>query len=101
MRTSGDFVLVVVDAGTLASLSPGERRVLLAELQAITAPGGLHALVPDSLGSGPEGLAGHYAAGSGNRFRTRAAARAARQSRGALFVKPPPEIASVQHSARA
>ncbi len=59
---SGNYALVVLDAGTLASLNPNERRVLLAELQVLTAPGGLHALVPDALGSGPEGLAGHYAA---------------------------------------
>jgi hypothetical protein len=97
----GEFVLVVLDAGTLASLSPGERRVLLAELQAITRPGGLHALVPDSLGSGPEGLAGHYSAWQ--RESVPHAGRRARgaQSRGALFVKPAAEVASVQHNARA
>lgn len=85
---TGDFALVVLDAGTLASLSPGERRVLLAELQQLTAPGGLHALVPDALGSGPEGLAGHYA--SWQRESVPQAGRRTRgaESRGALFVKP-------------
>jgi hypothetical protein len=98
---SGDFALVVVDAGTLASLTPGERRVLLAELQRITAPGGLHALVPDSLGAGPEGLAGHYA--SWQRESMPPAGRRARgaQSRGALFVKPAAELADQRHDARA
>jgi hypothetical protein len=83
------FVLVVVDAGTLATLTPGERRVLLAELQQVTAPGGLHALVPDALGSGPEGLAGHYA--SWQREPVPHTGRRSRgaQSRGALFVRPP------------
>lgn len=83
------FVLVVIDAGTLATLTPGERRVLLAELQQVTAPGGLHALVPDALGSGPEGLAGHYA--SWQRETVPPAGRRSRgaQSRGALFVRPP------------
>lgn len=84
----GDFVMVVIDAGTLSSLSPGERRELLTELQRLTAPGGLHALVPDALGTGPEGFAGHYASWvreamppTGRRVRGGA-------SRGALFGKP-------------
>ncbi|MBK9550274.1 MAG: hypothetical protein IPO52_14510, partial [Gemmatimonadetes bacterium] len=56
----GGFALVVLDAGTLASLSPGERQVLLTELQGLTAPGGLHALVLDGQGAGPKrGFAGH------------------------------------------
>ncbi len=55
---TGNYVLVVVDAGTLAPLSPGDRRILLNELQTLTAHGGLHALVPDALGTGPEGFAG-------------------------------------------
>lgn len=85
---AGNFVLVVIDAGTLASLSAGERRVLLAELQELTRPRGIHALVPDHLGSGPEGLAGHYAAWqresiAGGPRRPRGA-----PSRGALFQKP-------------
>ncbi|MGH7583043.1 MAG: class I SAM-dependent methyltransferase [Gemmatimonadales bacterium] len=83
----GDFVLVVLDAGTLASLKPGDRRVLLAELQRITAAGGLHALVADSLGSGPEGLAGHYAAWAREPIPS-GARRGRGGSRGALFVKP-------------
>src|SRR6185312_16168572 len=97
----GEFVLVVVDAGTLASLSHGERRVLLAELQTITRPGGLHALVPDSLGSGPEGLAGHYS--SWQRESVPHAGRRGRgaQSRGAMFVKPAAEVVSAAHNARA
>lgn len=94
---ASDFVLVVIDAGTLASLTPGERRVLLAELQAITAPGGLHALVPDSLGGGPEGLAGHYAS-----WQREPIARGPRRPRGAamreaLFVKP--DVAAAEQNA--
>lgn len=86
---AGGFALVVIDAGTLAALSPGERRVLVADLQQLTADGGLHALVPDALGSGPEGFTAHYAGWSreslppsGRRV------RGAAPSRGALFVKP-------------
>ena len=98
---TGAFVLVVLDAGTLASLTPGERRVLLAELQRLTAPGGLHALVPDGLGGGPEGLAGHYAAWQ--REPVPHAGRRGRgaQSRGALFVKPAAEVARERQDARA
>lgn len=81
------FVLVVIDAGTIAALSPGERRVLLAELQLLTAPGGLHALVPDALGTGAEGFAGHYA--TWQREATPPSGRRTRgsSSRGALFIK--------------
>ena len=98
---SGNFELVVIDAGTLASLKPNERRVLLAELQGMTAPGGLHALVPDSLGSGPEGLAGHYAQWQRESVpqsgrRTRGA-----QSRGALFVNPAAAVATEREDATA
>ena len=98
---SGNYQLVVLDAGTLASLNPNERRVLLAELQALTAPGGLHALVPDSLGGGPEGLAGHYAAWQ--REPIPHAGRRARgdQSRGALFVNPVAATADRRRDVRA
>lgn len=84
----GEFVLVIIDAGTLGILAPGERRILLEELQALTSAGGLHALVPDAQGAGPEGFAGHYASWaretlppSGRRIRGGA-------SRGALFCRP-------------
>ena len=98
----GGFALVVLDAGTLASLSPGERQVLLTELQGLTAPGGLHALVPDGQGAGPEGFAGHYTSWlretlppTGRRTRGMA-------SRGALFCKPAAEqTVSGRHNARA
>jgi hypothetical protein len=98
---SGDYRLVVLDAGTLTALNPNERRVLLAELQVLTAPGGLHALVPDALGSGPEGLAGHYAAWQ--RESVPQAGRRARgaQSRGALFVKPTAELPDQRRDVRA
>ncbi|HEX3928029.1 MAG TPA: hypothetical protein VHW65_08520 [Gemmatimonadales bacterium] len=83
------FVLVAIDAGTLAAISPGERRVLIAELQAVTAPGGLHALVPDASGTGPEGFAGHYASwGRETLPMPGRRARGAAAARGALFVCP-------------
>ena len=47
IRFEALVIVSVLDAGTLSALSPGERQVLLTELQALTAPGGLHALVPD------------------------------------------------------
>ena len=98
---AGGFDLVVIDAGTLATLKPNERRELLAELQALTTPGGLHALVPDALGSGPEGLAGHYA--SWQRETIPQSGRRARgaQSRGALFVKPTADAADYRENVRA
>lgn len=83
-----EFVLVIIDAGTLAALTPGERRTLLGQLQELTSPGGMHALVPDSLGTGPEGFAGHYSAWRREPLppmgrRTRGA-----PARGAIFVRP-------------
>ncbi|MGH7593299.1 MAG: hypothetical protein ACRELE_05545, partial [Gemmatimonadales bacterium] len=98
---SDNFELVVIDAGTLASLKPGERRVLLAELQGLTAAGGIHALVPDSLGGGPEGLAGHYA--QWQREPVPHAGRRSRgtQSRGALFMKPAAVVPEQRRDAQA
>lgn len=87
-RISGDFALVVIDAGTLASLKPNERRVLLAELQGLTAPGGLHALVADALGGGPEGLAGHYAEWRREPIPQSGRRPRGAQVRGALFANP-------------
>jgi hypothetical protein len=90
-----NFVLVVLDAGTLASLPPGERRVLLAELQEVTAPNGMHALVADTLGtSGPEGLAGHYAAWQRETVPHAGRRNRGAASRGALFVKPVENVES-------
>ena len=83
-----EFVLVVIDAGTLAGLTPGQRRVLLTELQQLTAPGGLHALVPDALGTGPEGFAGHYAAWQRESLPSPGRRLRGVPARGALFVKP-------------
>lgn len=83
-----DFVLVVIDSGTLASLSPGMRRLLLHDLQGLTACGGLHALVPDANGTGPEGFAGHYA--EWQREPLPPAGRRVRSAppRGAVFLRP-------------
>lgn len=90
---SGQFALVVIDSGTMAAITPGERRQLLAELQDLTAPGGWHALVPDANGTGPEGFASHYASWqreplppSGRRTRNA-------PSRGALFRRPTAAVA--------
>lgn len=83
-----EFVLVVVDAGTLASLGANERRVLLAELQQLTVPNGLHALVPDAAGSGPEGFAGHYATWQREALPSPGRRLRGAPARGALFVRP-------------
>lgn len=83
-----EFVLVVVDSGTLAALSPGERRTLLSQLQEFTVPGGMHALVPDSLGTGPEGFAGHYSAWRREPLPPMGRRPRGAPSRGAIFVRP-------------
>lgn len=85
----GEFALVVIDAGTLAQLTPGERRVLIGELQGLTAVGGLHALVPDSAtGTGPEGFAGHYAAWQREALPPVGRRPRGAPPRGALFARP-------------
>src|SRR5690606_14969782 len=83
-----EFVLVVIDSGTLAVLSPGERRTLIAQLQELTLPGGMHALVPDSLGTGPEGFAGHYAAWHREPLPPMGRRPRGAPSRGAIFLRP-------------
>lgn len=82
------FVLVIIDSGTLAALTPGERRTLLTQLQELTLPGGMHALVPDSLGTGPEGFAGHYAAWRRESLPPIGRRPRGAPSRGAIFVRP-------------
>jgi hypothetical protein len=84
----GGFALVVIDAGTLAALTPGGRRDLLAELQRLTVDGGVHALVPDGLGSGAEGFAAHYASWAREALPPAGRRPRTAPSRGALFVKP-------------
>jgi hypothetical protein len=84
----GGFSLVVIDAGTLAGLTPGGRRELLAELQRLTVDGGVHALVPDGLGSGAEGFAAHYASWAREALPPAGRRPRTAPSRGALFVKP-------------
>jgi hypothetical protein len=94
------FVLVVIDAGTLAAISPGERRALLADIQALTAPGGLHALVPDGIGSGAEGFAGHYAAWPRESLPPVGRRPRGAPSRGAAFVRPDPDLDRVDAVSR-
>jgi hypothetical protein len=84
----GEFVLVVIDAGTLAAISPGERRALLGDLQALTVPGGMHALVPDANGTGSEGFAGHYATWQRESLPPVGRRPRGAPSRGAAFVRP-------------
>ena len=88
------FVLVVIDAGTLAAISPGERRALLADLQSLTAPEGMHALVPDANGTGPEGFAGHYATWQRESLPPVGRRPRGAPSRGATFVRPAEVVAN-------
>lgn len=52
--------LVVIDAGTLSSLSHGLRQSLIIELRHITHEGGVHVLLPGDRGAAPEGYLSHY-----------------------------------------
>lgn len=52
--------LVVIDAGTLASLSYLRRHALLEHTRAVTAPGGVHVLLPGDSGGVPEAYLSHY-----------------------------------------
>jgi hypothetical protein len=52
--------LVVIDAGTLSSLSHALRQSLLIELRNITREGGVHVLLPGDSSAAPEGYLSHY-----------------------------------------
>ena len=52
--------LVVIDAGTLASLSHALRQALIIKLRHITHEGGVHVLLPGDCGAAPEGYLAHY-----------------------------------------
>jgi len=94
----GDFDLVLLDTGTIAALSPGDRRFLLAELQGITRPGGMHVLIPDGLGTGSEGFAGHYAAWQREQLPPAGRRPRGAASRGAIFARPIRERVEVESS---
>jgi hypothetical protein len=52
--------LVVIDAGTLSSLSHALRQSLIIELRHITREEGVHVLLPGDRGAAPEGYLSHY-----------------------------------------
>jgi len=52
--------LVVIDVGAVAELPYARRRALLHQLQEVTRPGGVHALIPGDTASAPEGFLSHY-----------------------------------------
>jgi hypothetical protein len=53
--------LVVVDVSAVAEIPYARRRALLHQLQEITRPGGVHALIPgETSSSAPEGFLSHY-----------------------------------------
>ena len=52
--------LVVIDAGTLSSLSHARRQSLLIELRNITGERGVHVLLPGDGSAAPEGYLSHY-----------------------------------------
>ena len=52
--------LVIIDAGALAELSFGLRRALIQQVQVLTAPGGIHAIIPGENSVAPEGYLSHY-----------------------------------------
>lgn len=52
--------LAVVDVSALSLLPYSRRRALLHQLQAVTRPSGVHALIPGEAPSAPEGFLSHY-----------------------------------------
>lgn len=87
-EVSGEYVLTVIDSGTLSALSPNHRRTLISELQGLTAPGGLHILITDQNGAGPEGFASHYSTWQREALPHPGRRTRSTGSRGAIFLKP-------------
>lgn len=82
--------LLVLDVGALAELTPALQRGLVAELQARTAPGGVHVLLAGSPGLAPEALLCHYDGWErGDRMLAGARRRGARRSPGVILTRPP------------
>lgn len=52
--------LAVIDASALVRLPYARRRALLQQVQSVTRPGGVHALIPGETPSAPEGFLSHY-----------------------------------------
>jgi hypothetical protein len=56
----GPLDLVVIDTACLGDVDPPTRAIFLAQLQEVTAPAGLHVLMPGASGLAPEALLTAY-----------------------------------------
>ncbi|HEU4700396.1 MAG TPA: hypothetical protein VFS40_14525 [Gemmatimonadales bacterium] len=83
--------LLVLDVGALAELEPARQRGLVTELQARTAPGGVHVLLAGTPGLAPEALLCHYDGWErGDRMLAGGRRRGdARRSPGLIVTRPP------------
>jgi hypothetical protein len=79
--------LAVLDAATLATLSPGRRRSLLLAVREQTRPGGVHVLLPGVGAAAPEGYLSHYPDWQREPVLPRRRGKAAR-SGGVVLVRP-------------
>jgi len=58
----GPLDLAVIDVSAVAELPYARRRAVLQQVQAVTRPGGVHALIPGEAPTAPEGFLSHYPA---------------------------------------
>lgn len=83
----GPVDLAVIDVSAVAELPYARRRALLQQVQSVTRPGGVHALIPGETPSAPEGFLSHYP--EWERTPLPPARRGAKpQSRGLLVTRP-------------
>lgn len=80
--------LVVVDASALIETDPGDRAVFVRQLQAVTAAGGIHLLLPGRGGLAPEAMVAWYEGWSRDQVARTRRRGAAHPSRGVVLTKP-------------
>lgn len=80
--------LVVLDAGSLTGVETPARAIFLSQVQELTAPGGLHVIMPGTSGLAPEALLSSYEGWARDDVARSRRRGAARRSSGVVLTRP-------------
>ncbi len=80
--------LLVLDASSLGDVEPADRAVFIRQLQSVTAPGGVHLILPGSGGMAPEAVIAWYDNWPRDELTRSRRRGAARPSKGVVLTKP-------------
>lgn len=80
--------LLVLDASSLGDVEPADRAVFIRQLQSVTAPGGVHLILPGAGGMAPEAVIAWYDNWPRDELTRSRRRGAARPSKGVVLTKP-------------